>query len=175
MVPAVNSVTPNFAGFAFAFGGQNDSTATTFLGTTDFASVGGSSAFWFFQYTFSATSVTIVAGTLAERCQMAGMYVVSLPPTASFALSCFGQELTIIFLPFFVRCFSVSVLFRCTGWICLPCGGPRHLVQQWLFEYHERQPAPQYWCCGFCWIGCRPHYWRNNRLVSHFDSWTSSW
>mmetsp|Transcript_21862 Transcript_21862/g.38469 ORF Transcript_21862/g.38469 Transcript_21862/m.38469 type:complete len:536 (+) Transcript_21862:269-1876(+) len=58
-------------GYAFAFGGQNDTTATTFLGTTDFVSVGESPSFWFFQYTFSATSVTIVAGTLAERCQMA--------------------------------------------------------------------------------------------------------
>ena len=59
-------------GYAFAFGGQNDTDKTTFLGTKDFASVGESPAFWFFQYTFSATSVTIVAGTLAERCQMAG-------------------------------------------------------------------------------------------------------
>jgi Amt family ammonium transporter len=59
-------------GYAFAFGGQNDSVATTFIGVKDFASVGDSPAFWFFQYTFSATSVTIVAGTLAERCQMAG-------------------------------------------------------------------------------------------------------
>jgi ammonium transporter, Amt family len=42
----------------------------TFVGTSDFAAVGASPAFWFFQYTFSATSVTIVAGTLAERCQM---------------------------------------------------------------------------------------------------------
>ena len=59
------------SGYAFAFGGQNSTTATTFIGTKDFASVGGSASFWFFQYTFSATSVTIVAGTLAERCQMA--------------------------------------------------------------------------------------------------------
>jgi len=59
-----------FVGYAFAFGGQNDTTVTSFIGSTNFASVGGSASFWFFQYTFSATSVTIVAGTLAERCQM---------------------------------------------------------------------------------------------------------
>jgi Amt family ammonium transporter len=59
-----------FSGYALAFGGQEDSTNTTFIGTTSFASVGPSPSFWFFQYTFSATSVTIVAGTLAERCQM---------------------------------------------------------------------------------------------------------
>eukprot|EP00934_Nitzschia_sp_Nitz4_P002660 Nitzschia sp. Nitz4//scaffold15_size197535//121819//123523//NITZ4_001589-RA/size197535-augustus-gene-0.213-mRNA-1//1//CDS//3329537748//2650//frame0 len=57
-------------GYAFAFGENDDPTATTFIGTTDFVSTGSNSAFWFFQYTFSATSVTIVAGTLAERCQM---------------------------------------------------------------------------------------------------------
>ena len=59
------------SGYAFAFGGQNETTETSFLGKTDFATTGDSSAYWFFQYTFSATSVTIIAGTLAERCQMA--------------------------------------------------------------------------------------------------------
>jgi Amt family ammonium transporter len=58
-------------GYAFAFGGQDNTTATTFIGTSGFVTTGPSSAFWFFQYTFSATSVTVVAGTLAERCQMA--------------------------------------------------------------------------------------------------------
>jgi len=57
-------------GNAFAFGGQTTSTGTSFIGTSEFASVGPSPSFWFFEYTFSATSVTIVAGTLAERCQM---------------------------------------------------------------------------------------------------------
>lgn len=64
-------VFPFLTGYAFAFGGQSDTTNTTFIGTTDFASVGPSASFWFFEYAFSATSVTIVAGTLAERCQMA--------------------------------------------------------------------------------------------------------
>ncbi|CAJ1954842.1 unnamed protein product [Cylindrotheca closterium] len=57
-------------GNAFAFGGQFETTATTFVGLSEFASIGPSAPFWFFEYTFSATSVTIVAGTLAERCQM---------------------------------------------------------------------------------------------------------
>ena len=59
-----------FQGYAFAFGGQDHTTNTTFIGTRDFASSGPSPAYWFFEFTFSATSVTIVAGTLAERCQM---------------------------------------------------------------------------------------------------------
>jgi Amt family ammonium transporter len=61
-------------GYAFAFGGDlanpNASSRKTFIGYEDFVSVGPNAAFWFFEYTFSATSVTIVAGTLAERCQM---------------------------------------------------------------------------------------------------------
>jgi Amt family ammonium transporter len=65
-------------GYAFAFGGQDDSAVTTFVGTSDFLTTGPSSAFWFFQYTFSATSVTIVAGTLAERCQMAAYLCYSM-------------------------------------------------------------------------------------------------
>jgi len=65
-------------GYAFAFGGQHEVTRTTFIGYSDFASVGPSASYWFFQYTFSATSVTIVAGTLAERCQMAAYLCYSI-------------------------------------------------------------------------------------------------
>lgn len=69
-------------GYAFAFGGdESDPDAAsrkTFIGTREFASVGPHPAFWFFEYTFSATSVTIVAGTLAERCQMAAYLAYSV-------------------------------------------------------------------------------------------------
>jgi len=69
-------------GYALAFGGDlsdpDAGSRTTFIGMTEFASVGPHSAFWFFEYTFSATSVTIVAGTLAERCQMAAYLAYSV-------------------------------------------------------------------------------------------------
>lgn len=57
-------------GYAFAFG--DGSNPNPFIGTTNFFLNGVEDlAFWMFQYAFSAASVTIVAGTLAERCQMA--------------------------------------------------------------------------------------------------------
>ena len=68
-------------GYAFAFGGDRvvgetesngGSTSTTFIGLSQFFGLGGIDLpFYFYQYTFAAASVTIVAGTLAERCQMA--------------------------------------------------------------------------------------------------------
>ena len=66
-------------GYALAFGGQNDTTDITFVGTTDFFQTDSvDAAFWFFEYTFSATCVTIVAGTLAERCQMVAYLLYSV-------------------------------------------------------------------------------------------------
>ena len=60
-------------GHAFSYGDGG-----TFLGSTHFFGAGTIDfSFWFFQFTFQATSVTIVAGTLAERCKMASYFAYS--------------------------------------------------------------------------------------------------
>eukprot|EP00934_Nitzschia_sp_Nitz4_P007755 Nitzschia sp. Nitz4//scaffold297_size22919//1667//3508//NITZ4_008517-RA/size22919-augustus-gene-0.5-mRNA-1//1//CDS//3329546286//7745//frame0 len=65
-------------GYAFAFG-DNEDNPNQFLGTNNFfLSNVDNYGFWFFQYAFSAASATIVAGTLAERCQMAAYFSYSM-------------------------------------------------------------------------------------------------
>jgi Amt family ammonium transporter len=68
-------------GFALAFGGTDpESPKKTFIGTENFFLKGVDDlAFWMFQYAFSAASATIVAGTLAERCQMAACRYTRMP------------------------------------------------------------------------------------------------
>jgi ammonium transporter, Amt family len=77
-------------GYAFAFGGDSSGTSTTFAGTANFFGTGEINfSFFFFQYTFAAASVTIVAGALAERCQMAAYLCYS------FALTGFVYPITV--------------------------------------------------------------------------------
>ena len=61
-------------GYAFAYGGEDPESPTkTFIGTSGFFLKNISDdklAMWIFEYAFAATSTTIVAGALAERCQM---------------------------------------------------------------------------------------------------------
>ena len=73
-------------GYAFAFGGNgsvSDSARATFIGTENFFLMGvEDKAVLWFQYAFAATSATIVAGTLAERCQMLTYLLYSTAMTA---------------------------------------------------------------------------------------------
>lgn len=64
-------------GYAFAYGSTSDE--ASFIGNNNFFLLGDvDPAVFFYQYAFSATAVTIVAGTLAERCQMASYLCYSL-------------------------------------------------------------------------------------------------
>jgi Amt family ammonium transporter len=70
-----SSISFYFLGYGFAFGGNP--AKKSFIGTDKFFMMGMGDgndgleyAVWFFQFTFAATAATIVAGTLAERCQM---------------------------------------------------------------------------------------------------------
>eukprot|EP00538_Stauroneis_constricta_P013148 CAMPEP_0119566072 /NCGR_PEP_ID=MMETSP1352-20130426/31995_1 /TAXON_ID=265584 /ORGANISM="Stauroneis constricta, Strain CCMP1120" /LENGTH=581 /DNA_ID=CAMNT_0007615119 /DNA_START=416 /DNA_END=2161 /DNA_ORIENTATION=+ len=65
-------------GYAFAFG-DGAKNANAFIGTTNFFLMDVDDlAFWVFQYAFSAAAVTIVAGTLAERCKMKAYFLYSV-------------------------------------------------------------------------------------------------
>jgi Amt family ammonium transporter len=70
-------------GYAFAFGGQDQTDETTFIGDQNFFMSGVENrAYWFYEFAFAATSTTIVAGTLAERCQMGSYFCYSVWLTA---------------------------------------------------------------------------------------------
>jgi len=67
-------------GYAFAFGGAPaGSTETTFVGNTGFFLKDVDDyAFFSYNSAFAAATVTIVAGTLAERCQMTAYFLYSV-------------------------------------------------------------------------------------------------
>lgn len=70
-------------GYGIAYGNKDNETSSSFLGNDNFFLMGDfSPSFFFFQYSFSATAVTIIAGTLAERCKMTAYVAYSVMMTA---------------------------------------------------------------------------------------------
>ena len=67
-------------GYAFAYGGTDaNSTATSFVGNANFFLMDTRDyAFFAYNSAFAAATVTIVAGTLAERCQMTAYFCYSI-------------------------------------------------------------------------------------------------
>lgn len=66
-------------GYGLAYGHDGAANESTFAGNANFFLMEDQSpALFFFQYAFSATCVTIIAGTLAERCQMSAYFAYSL-------------------------------------------------------------------------------------------------
>jgi Amt family ammonium transporter len=67
-------------GYAFAYGGEDDSPQWTFIGNRNFFLMGDdvNLSYWFFQFAFACAVSSIVAGTIAERTQMKGYLFYSM-------------------------------------------------------------------------------------------------
>jgi Ammonium Transporter Family len=132
-------------GYALAFGGtEPESPKKTFIGTENFFLKDVDDlGFWMFQYAFSAASVTIVAGTLAERCQMAACRCTRMPcvclndnnnsPTYSSILFC-----------------RRSLLLCRFDWLGLSSYCSRYLEPQWLALRDQRRSYVGCWHGRFC-------------------------
>lgn len=131
-------------GYAFAWGGSSVSggsnVGTTFIGIENFFLMDvEQKSFWLFQFAFAATSATIVAGTLAERCQMLAYLLYSTALTAfiypvvvhaiwsdtGFLSASNANPLFGVGVVDFAGCLVVHTTGGLTAWIAAGILGPR--------------------------------------------------
>lgn len=123
-------------GYAFAYG--DGSNPNGFIGTTNFFLTGvDDMAFWLYQFAFSAAATTIVAGTLAERCQMSAYFYYSImvsgfvyPITAHVIWSKHGFLSGRNIDPLF----GVGVLDVAGGGVVHVTGGCTALIATWVSQ-----------------------------------------
>jgi hypothetical protein len=136
-------------GYAISFGGANPaSPQKTFIGTKGFFLIDVDNYdLWIFNYAFCASAVTIVAGALAERCQMAAYFCYSLM---------LGKKETVVDADMYYT-WSRLTYFTYERRMGLSCRRSCCVGSPGFSQSLQCGTIVGNWIFGFCWFRCCPH------------------